>query len=251
MKKSLILSAAVIATTAAMASAVESSNTFGVLKVTAAANQDEVVMSVPWVEVGSSEDIPLADLFTTASDLAEGDKLYAFSGVTYYVWEWNGTAWTSPKIFTDGVEGESVSLSDVTLPRGKAFILSRKSSTASATYYISGQYNSAAAATAITAGDEEKPGYTLIANTQATAIDLNSSIYSGTPTSGDKIKGTFGVYTYLTTTDGVATDGWYKWAVVDSVNQLTKTDVTLPQGVGAWYVRKGTEALTINWPAAE
>ena len=151
--KSLAFFSCVLATGAALASAVTSETTFGVLKV--ASTNAQTVISVPWEAVGTSgSDIKVKD-FVKTTDMTDGDELYLYDSgsQSYKMWvldgsenpHWVGTTTVTKKktniTATAGDDGE-----DDTIARGQALIIVRANynsgTTPAPAIYLYGQYNS-------------------------------------------------------------------------------------------------------------
>lgn len=268
MKKLIVTACAAIASAVALASTVESSNVFGVLKVSLADSKPETAkqyfISVPWEKVGASGTaINPTDLVLTKG-LSAGDHLFAY-GQTTSGYDTKFGAW---KVKSEN-DGENVVLSweaaqvvDTTVtpnatypagsitgvPRGQGLILE----TQATEIYLSGQY--------ATGGDVtiENGAYTLIGGSQAKDYQLSSSAgaltgegvnvsWSGTPATGDRI--------YLAAQEFYEWNGTI-WAersqkdVFPYSPTYTPAKVVIPKGRGAWYSSQATSesaALTITF----
>lgn len=234
-----ILSALAIAA-ASTALAVESSNTFGILRVDSTAA--ETVVAIPWVAAGTGTAIAVKDVVKTAG-LNDGDQLYYYNDGNYKLWVLEGGAWkgaTSVK----GENGGKVTAAEgdnTTLARGGAIILVR--SNPAAQFYLYGQYTTAGASVTPTTN-----GKSLIAPPLTTDFDLNKSgAMTGTPSAGDMIIVDLGtVLTY-----NGAVNGWSQAKTVFSDGTFTTTydrsKATIPAGKGVWYVSKGESVPTFNF----
>lgn len=215
------------ASIAAFATAVESDNTFGLMKVTVPSGVGEVIVGVPWVAVGGGDIVP-TNLVTTTG-LAEDDWLFYFDNGKFDGWKVMDGVWTAALI-SDGTHSSTYYQSGLggrTSARGQALIVK----TAQPYVYLSGQYaNNTAGETEVTAGK-----WNLIAPSvpSDSYIDLNGEgIFSGTPAEGDFIiEGGHPSrhYTYK------AGEGWgYESTAVQ--NPGWQLGLTVPQGTGIWYV---------------
>lgn len=249
MKKNIALLGGLLASAMAVATNVESANTFGVMKIDVGAGTNEVVIAVPWMAVGDGTfSVTVSNLLNTAS-LASGDELYAYDDTNnkYAMWRWNGTTWTDPETFVNGGKVDAAKADVVTLARGKGFILKRASADSAVSYYISGQYTQDSSCVAITPYAEGKAGWTLIAPSGASDVDLNSGVtWSTTPDANDVI--VLDVGTQYTRNS--ANDAWQKFTGYNKnrIKQYSTTGVTIPVGHGVWYMRMGTGALDLTWP---
>ena len=256
MKKILFSAAAVCAAGLAMATSVESPNTFGVLKVSS--TNAETVVSVPWEAVGSGN-VKVKD-FVMTSNMTAGDTLYLYNSTnkTYKGWVLSdGNSWTGlTAVATMG--GKSVSAgADDTLDRGQALIISRgnydSGSTPADSIYLYGQYTSTGVGTyTLTAGKA-----TLFApvNTTSSAFYLNrpeaSEIPSGTTVAcvdtwtnvnnGDTIRlqdkrGNSYVVTYNDT----------NWVLMLPGGNTTTAAAIIQPGMGAWYISTGNSNVSFT-----
>ena len=231
---------------AVTASAVTSSNTCGLMNVP---STDKITMiAVPWVTVlGEGDTMKVANLVKTDT-LTAGDELYYYDGATYYRWTLTDGVWT-PSATTKSEGGQSVTVqapdADYGIARGKGLFLVRKDTTKEIWLY--GQYSSAAVSVTPAAGRADAPAYTMIANPNAAAYDLNAKGVAGA--AGDQILLGDGVTLY---TRGASQ--WTKTVVVEKtigtkkiqVKSQSAEGVTIPAGQGAWYVSKGGSP-TIAW----
>lgn len=252
MKKQIVTACALIASVAAFATSVESSNTFGVLKIAAPAGQS--IIPVPWEKVGGG-DIVVAD-YVLPTGLSTGDMLYWYDNgeANYKVWKIDNGAWTSVganKIESTGVTPIESALTQ-TFSRGSAAILNL---TSDATVYLSGQYNSADVAVKIygpTAEDAAKLSRvsTLIAPSKAGEVTISncSPFYTDKDctqaATADDLKGDSILlpdgksYKYSKTFGG-----WY----LEGVSAPNTTAVHIPVGQGAWYSRGNAGNIYIQW----
>ena len=250
MKLSVIAASALI-TIAAFGedvTSVETSNTFGVMKVSCSAQK--VIVCTPWVKALTADAIQLKDLVMTAG-LEPDDSIILYTGKTGKVsdfksWvlgengEWQGVAVTD-------VNGTTLPGADEAIARGAGFWFVKKNFTAGATYdlYLYGQDTADAATSTVVAN-----AYNLVANpkTEDVAITALSGV---TPAVGDTIQVPNGsapakVYTYKNGAWGksvktqIAT-GQYKMAW-----QAITADEKIPAGQGFWYISKGG-AGAIAW----
>ncbi len=247
MKKQIVTACALIASVAAFATSVESSNTFGVLKI--AAPKGQSIIPVPWEKVGGG-DIVVTD-YVLPTGLTDGDLLYWYdaNAGAYKVWKIASGAWavdTTIKVDADSISTETSNLTD-TVARGTAAILNLSEPEY---VYLSGQYADSTVTTTIyglASGEHEKYPLkfksTLIAAPQAEDYSLKNMTVTGTVT-GDKIMvASSPAVTYVYGTVG-GTTGWYKPGLDAS---SCKFDVKIPSGVGAWYMRYNDGNITITW----
>lgn len=234
--KKLLTIAAIAAATSALA--VESSNTFGILRVDSTSAQ--TIVSIPWLAAGGGN-INVADVVKTAN-LNAGDKLYYYStGTTNYrVWQLSQAG-----VWKEAVPAGESAAPDPTLARGNAIILERfapENGSIANCFYLYGQYTDTNPSVTCVAN-----GYTLLAPTGLNRdCDLNSTdccTFEGEINENDMIyipnvNGVYSIYEY----DNKKWGMWKKTFVVGA---------TIPVGSGAWYVSKGGSP-TITWknPAA-
>lgn len=235
MTKLLTIAAIAAASTAL---AVESSNTFGILRVDSTAAQ--TIVSVPWVAAGGGN-INVADIVKTAN-LNNGDKLYYYNtGTTNYrVWELTNGAWQEAV-----PAGESATQNPV-LARGNAIILERfapQDGSIANCFYLYGQYTTDASSTTCVAN-----GYTLLAPSTTEDFNLNATgVMSGTPNANDRI----GV---PVTNDGIQSLALLRYNDTDNKWGIKKATwdyslATIPAGQGVWYISAGGEP-TFTWTTA-
>lgn len=227
-----ILSALAIAA-ASTALAVESSNTFGILRVDSSAAQ--TIVSVPWEAAGGGE-IKVADIVKTAN-LNNGDKLYYYNGSGYTMWQLTDGAWVEAQ----SGEGE---LTYQDIPRGGAIILERfapQGGSIANCFYLYGQYTTAGSSTTCVAN-----GYTLLAPPSTTETDLNTKTWT-TPGSNDNI------ILQDTTVLHYRNSKWGK--LTKELNRETGviTETVDPSvakiaaGEGAWYHNDQSKDVTVQW----
>lgn len=270
--KKIVLASAVLASVAAVATAVESSNTFGVMKITDSVTR-ELVIGVPWAAVSSANNDAI-NAMNLVLPTANGDQLYWYDKTNkeYYIWTVKNGAWAvdTATVLSDGLSKNEIGSAEKTLARGDAVILLRETPAANSDIYLSGQVATAGTPSstilAPTAAElarlSTSVAYTLIANPNPSAdADLNIAErfysdeglktavdYKANDLDNDKI-----VLSNGTTYGHDSTSGWYKWtggAKGDGgfiPNQKTYTGVTIPAGQGAWYVRNGASTLYIKW----
>lgn len=262
MKKLLTIAAIAAASTAL---AVESSNTFGILRVDSSAA--ETIVAVPWEGAGatgeSANKILVKDVIKTANltrgldaQGTNGDQLYYYADDSYKTWLLNNEGeWVGARIVMTGKTVEVGTNSD-TLSRGGALILVRKNptkivdeETVANPFYLYGQYTIAGASVKPVAN-----GTSLIAppSTAEAGFDLNGDgvMTGSTPANGDYIIVDLGtVLTYNTV------EGKKKWSKASTTFDLatgftTTYDTTaavIPSGKGVWYVSTGDSVPTFNF----
>lgn len=247
--KKLIFGCAALASALVFASSVESSNVFGVLKVD---NTDEqVIISVPWVTVGSSGNaISPTDLVCT-TDLQENDYMLYYtvedSVGKYYSWKINSSgAWVSSKVLPDTAKEAYAAGSDKTATRGTDALILVRPGTRSA-FYLNGQHKEGTTSVTMSSGTSESPKWTFFAPTSAANVNVNSFTYTETnhPVAGDKIRFGLGKEFYYV---GEYDDGgqwYYNKPTTVSVGGQTQTvnvqttEAVLPAGVAAIYISVG------------
>ncbi len=254
MKKILFSAAAVCAAGLAMATSVESPNTFGVLKIDSA--NAETVVSVPWEAVGSGN-VKVKD-FVMTSNMTAGDILYLYDSEkeTYKGWmlqvQDSEKSWVGLTPVTS-IGGKTVQTGsdDDTLARGQALIICR--SNTSAPIYLYGQYTTTGVSYSMAAGKA-----TLFApvNTTSSAFYLNndtSDIPNGTmvPCVTEWTNVNADDMIRLQTANGNAIMlNWNstanKWGREKGDGSFVYTRAVLQPGMGAWYISKGDSAVTFS-----
>ena len=238
MKKLIATACAAIASAAALASTVESSNTFGVLKV-ATTGAGQYFISVPWKTVGGSADTIAPTNLVLATNLNANDRLYAYAG------SGSGTqfgAWYVEDDEKSGVksweEDDVLDSSDEkitppsTVARGAGILIETNADA----IYLTGQYSEDNKAITITgSSDGETPAYTLIGAKLAKSYALNGQDWPGAA-ANDVILLNGGK---TTTFNGTT------WSKVGG--KFTGTEPVLTAGTGAWYIRYGTGTASVTF----
>ncbi len=226
---------------------VESSNTFGILKVES--GSDVTIVAIPWVECGTGEAVKVANLVKT-DNLTKGDQLYVYEKGTWLLFLLGDSAWEAATTAAEngGVPAITTSNPNKTISRGSAVILKRQDTTKP--FYLYGQESGATASVTAIGGSAAAPGYTALASPSTSDV-LVSSIPVGAKDSElrilEKVDGEPAERTYR----AVTFDGSVKWAkfVVSgtrgSWTEVGNTD-TIPAGVGFWYVNTGSD-VKIDW----
>jgi hypothetical protein len=249
--KKVVSILSIFATTVAIASSVQSDNTFGVLKLDIGTAAGQTIISVPWENVGGG-DIEVDKIMLT-NNLAVDDQLWYFNQVNkkYQVWKLTATGWAAQDVVS---ESKEVALDDTTVPRGSALIIERNTVGANGNVYLYGQYTASTATNSI-AYNSDAEVFSLIAPTATTGSTVNLNLdldYEGTPLVGDQIiQGAGDIYTYRVPSAGGG-EKWCKstWEQVDGgkLQTFVTTGVTLPVGKGAWYRRQqGNAPLSLIW----
>ena len=251
--KKIVSILSIFAATVAIASSVQSDNTFGVLKLNIGTEIGQTIISVPWENVGGG-DVDVNKIMLT-NNLASGDQLWYFNqeSTKYQVWELTAEGWSAQSVVSEKQESADDSTK---VPRGSALIIKRNAVGANGNVYLYGQYTASTATNSI-AYNSGAEVFSLIAPTATTGetVDLNSGLeYEGTPCENDQIimgAGTDNIYTYRVPTAGDS-PAWCKTSWVEQgggkVQRFVATDVTLPVGKGAWYRRqKVNEPLSLIW----
>ena len=233
---------------------VSGGNVVGLLRVDSVSTN--TIVAVPWVAC-SAEGSPIAvsNLVKTAN-LTAGDMLYALdaAGNRFNAWqlvagEDGVLGWSAVKqVEMTGVATKTDSAAAATLARGAAGLLSRQHPEAGS-FYLCGQYSSAAATTAIVAGSAGEPRYHLVASPGASDLALNSLDWTGVD-AADRI--------YVTRADGTtvelhykdATDKWCLNSLEEVGHFYRNVEVpyagSVSAGTGFWYASHGGTP-TINW----
>lgn len=225
----------------------QSNNTCGLMNVPS--TTATTMIAVPWVTVGGTEDaMKVANLVKTDT-LTAGDELYYYDGFTYYRWVLTGGEWT-PSATAKSENGKSVTVqapdADYGIARGKGLFLVRQDT--SKEIWLYGQYSTSSVSVEVLKGSGEAPAYTMIANPSTVDYGLNAHGVEGAAGDMIQIPGDATVYTYKgdswgyvqkkgTTTVRGKTVDVMEWAV---------GEVTIPAGMGAWYISKGGEP-SIAW----
>lgn len=245
-----VIAASALATIAAFGAdvtSVETSNTFGVMKVTCSAQK--VIVCTPWVKALTAGDIAIKDLVMTAG-LKDGDAIILHTGTSgkigsgFKSWVLNGGQWKGTAV-TD-VNGTTVAGVDETIMRGAGFWFVKKSFSEPYDLYLYGQDATEAVTSAIVAN-----AYNLVANPKTTAVAI-TTLSGVTPAAGDTIQVPNGanpakVYTYKNGAWGksvktpIGTTGQFTmtWKAVDDKE-------VIPAGQGFWYISKGGSGK-ITW----
>lgn len=247
MKLRLMMGVCALAAATALGADVMGRNVCGLMKVPS--NAKVTMIAVPWVTVGGGADtMKVANLVKTDT-LSEGDELYYYDGEKYFSWKLQGNAWKPATTSKKDAKGNPVTIQapdpSYALPRGKGLFLVRQDVTKEIWLY--GQHSTATISVAVAAGTAAAPAYTMIANPNAEAYDLNVKRVGA---AGDQIllgDGGTTLYTRTETawtrkTDVKKTMG----GVARTVKEDTTEGVVIPAGTGAWYVSKGGSP-TIVW----
>lgn len=242
MQKSIFAASLLLAGVAfADTSVVETEYVLGVMPVNAT-GKTEVILSIPWVAEGSGEDIAVSNLVKTAGLAADhnGDTMlrwYDTSAGDYKIWNLVSRSGTNYWVEASGMSDAARELS-----RGDAVLLSTTNGTLS-TVYVVGQVGSTSSVTTTIAAssDGESPAYTLLAPPTATKVNLNDIEFTGTIDQNDRIvtEVSSGIQTTF-----IRNDGNSKW-----VSMWGGEIAGVPAGKGFWYVRYGTDALSVSWSA--
>lgn len=264
MKTKMMLLVSLFAAGAAFASAdVTASHVLGAMPVSLAENQTEAIISIPWIEAGTSatEGIAVSNIVKTAN-LDTGDMLYWYntdssSWEMWYLTTGSGSVKYWQAVSTSDDEGDAlgdfhkVAASATVLKRGEAVLLKRTGKSAT-TIFVIGQYSASATETlTIAKGTKNAPKVTMIAPPKAAATDLNGATWTNVG-SGDLI--------YIRAGNGGLVKTFYyqngKWGY-ETLNTSTmevtfNNTAEVPVGCGAFYVSQtdGGSAPTMQWPAA-
>lgn len=253
MKLRLMMGVCALAAATALGADVMGRNVCGLMNVPSGAKV--TMIAVPWVTVGGEADaMKVADLVKTDT-LKPGDELYYYDGATYFSWKLQGTVlqgnvWTPAATTKEDAKGNPVTIqapdASYALPRGKGLFLVRQDATKEIWLY--GQHSTAQVSVAVAAGTAGTPAYTMIANPNAVAYDLNAKGVGGA--AGDQILLDDGGTTLYTRTETAWTRKTDVTKTINGVDRTFKMDtadgVVIPAGTGAWYVSKGGSP-TIVW----
>ncbi|MCQ2368136.1 MAG: hypothetical protein MJ109_03885 [Kiritimatiellae bacterium] len=241
------------------AMAVESSNTFGILRVDSTAAQ--TIVSIPWEAAGGGaikvKDVVKTANLTPASGEYIGDQLYYYDTTAetpaYKMWHLTSTGWEGAQTViasgTDVQQQVSAGSDSDVLSRGGAIILVRQNPTTGTPavakpFYLYGQYNSALPEISVTR-NASNGTYTLIAPPSADSVALNSGNWTGV-TAGDHIILPSGQPLYWKD----ATDKWCTLTTDLNTGDETYTSYTtpIPAGEGVWMcVAKGSGTVSVQW----
>lgn len=253
MRLRLMMGVCALAAATALGADVMGRNVCGLMNVPSGAKV--TMIAVPWVTVGGSADaMEVANLVKTDT-LSEGDELYYYDGATYFSWKLQGNVlqgnvWTPAATTKKDAKGNPVTIqapdASYALPRGKGLFLVRQDATKEIWLY--GQHSTAPISVAVAAGTAGTPAYTMIANPNAVAYDLNAKGVGGA--AGDQILLGDGGTTLYTRTETAWTRKTDVTKTINGVDRTFKTDTTegvvIPAGKGAWYISKGGSP-TIAW----
>ena len=247
MKLRLMMGWCALAATVALGEDVTGKNVCGLMNVPSDAKV--TMIAVPWVTVGGSADaMKVANLVKTDT-LSENDELYYYANGTYYRWLLTSGVWTPTATTKEDAKGNSVTIEapvdSYTLPRGTGLFLVL--SNTKKEIWLYGQYSTAPVSVAVAAGTAGAPAYTMIANPNTEAYDLNTKGVGGA--AGDQIL-LDDAKTLYTRTETAWTRKTDVKMTIKGVERTFKTDtadkVVIPAGTGAWYVSKGGSP-TIAW----
>lgn len=248
MKLRLMMGVCALAAATALGADVMGRNVCGLMNVPSGAKV--TMIAVPWVTVGGEADaMKVADLVKTDT-LSAGDELYYYDGSVYRCWKLQGDAWQPATVALKDAKGNDLSVqtpdASYALPRGKGLFLVRQNVTKEIWLY--GQHSTAPISVRVAAGTAGTPAYTMIANPNAEAYDLNEKGVGGA--AGDQILLGDGGTTLYTRTETAWTRKTDVTKTINGVDRTFKTDTTegvvIPAGTGAWYVSKGGSP-TIAW----
>lgn len=248
MKLRLMMGVCALAAATALGADVMGRNVCGLMNVPSGAKV--TMIAVPWVTVGGEADaMKVADLVKTDT-LSAGDELYYYDGSVYRCWKLLGGAWQPTTVTLKDAKGNDLSVqtpdASYALPRGKGLFLVRQDATKEIWLY--GQHSTAPISVAVAAGTAGTPAYTMIANPNAAAYDLNTKGVGGA--AGDQILLGDGGTTLYTRTETAWTRKTDVTKTIGGVARTFKKDTTegvvIPAGTGAWYVSKGGSP-TIAW----
>lgn len=248
MKLRLMMGVCALAAATALGADVMGRNVCGLMNVPSDAKV--TMIAVPWVTVGGEADaMKVANLVKTDT-LSAGDELYYYDGSVYRCWKLQGGAWQPTTVTLKDAKGNDLSVqtpdASYALPRGKGLFLVRQD--AAKEIWLYGQHSTAQVSVDVAAGTAGTPAYTMIANPNAKAYDLNTKGVGGA--AGDQILLGDGGTTLYTRTETAWTRKTDVTKTIGGVARTFKKDTTegvvIPAGTGAWYVSKGGSP-TIAW----
>lgn len=248
MKLRLMMGVCALAAATALGADVMGRNVCGLMNVPSDAKV--TMIAVPWVTVGGEADaMKVANLVKTDT-LSAGDELYYYDGSVYRCWKLQGGAWQPTTVTLKDAKGNDLSVqtpdASYALPRGKGLFLVRQD--AANEIWLYGQHSTAQVSVDVAAGTAGTPAYTMIANPNAKAYDLNTKGVGGA--AGDQILLGDGGTTLYTRTETAWTRKTDVTKTINGVDRTFKKDTTdgvvIPAGTGAWYVSKGGSP-TIAW----
>lgn len=237
-----ILSALAIAA-ASTALAVESSNTFGILRVDS--DKAQTIVSIPWTDCGTGGAIKVKDVVKTAN-LTINDQLYYYNNGSYKLWVLASTGWVGAQSVkgenggVDAAEGD-----DSTLARGGALILVRQN--ISVPFYLYGQVAWSTAENTLTTTIAAS-SKTLLAPPTDKNVELNNTDYvtwTGVA-AGDLILLSNGTMLQWDSSKSM-------WGKITGFDPSTMTDTydydvaVLAAGQGAWYARQAASNASVTW----
>ena len=255
--KKIVSILSIFATTAAIASSVQSDNTFGVLKLDIGTATGQTIICVPWENVGGG-DVDVNKIMLT-NNLTNGDMLYYFNtnSVKFQVWKLTSTGWEHQTVVPEGKENqlEAASVSQ-TIPRGAALVIERNTAVTSGEVYLYGQYVASTGTSTISAATAESDVYSLIAPCGTGSVDLNSNSlgWSSKAAAGDTISCGTNTYSWDGTSWYYEENGTEQAIHIDGSGGNTFTPpnkvtaITIPAGQGVWYKRaKDGGSFPVTW----
>ena len=215
-------------------------------------NAKVTMIAVPWVTVGGADTMKVANLVKTDT-LSPGDELYYYDGGVYRCWKLQGGAWQPTTVALNDAKGNPVTYetpdASYALPRGKGLFLVR--SKTEKEIWLYGQYSTAPVSVTVAKGEvvdgKMVPAYTMIANPNTEAYDLNTKGVGGAE--GDQILLDDAKTLYRYKDSSWKKQGTTTVNIGGSEKPLTtwvEGGCVIPAGRGAWYVSKGGQP-TIKW----
>lgn len=253
--KRIIATAMTLALAAGLASAAEvpSQNIVGYKTMTL--NPGYTMLSLNWVEVGTATDeIAINDLFdnaeeaanvTAADAFAQADNIQLWNGSAYvtYYYRYNSAKFKTPAWVK--AAANTVATTD-TIPLGAGFWYLKRGTDAKALTFAA-QVNTAASQQHVFDGGK----YTMWGSGFSAEMPLNDARWdwvTDAPVAADAFAqadniqlwngSTYVTYYYRYNSAKFKTPAWVK----ASANTVATTD-SIPLGVGAWYLRRGTDGL--------
>ena len=253
MKLNTIFAASLFATGVAFADSatVDAECILGVLPVAVAADQNDIILNIPWIEASQSstgDGVAVVNLVKTAN-LSDGDMLFWYDGSAYQAWTIDKNAWVPTLVSKSAGIPAAVEATEETLQRGQAIILHRLDAEEAATIYIVGQYVAGSGSSTIAAGAPKAPVYTLIAPPSVDSPTVLSAKLTSA-VDGDEVTfmkgGQIKSYSYKGTSWGTTSLDQTKTPPRPVFTPASADDMTLPAGAGLYYKRCGAK-FTVNW----
>lgn len=266
MKLKTVFAASLLVGSVAFADSTEvtAEHVLGVMPLTVG---EETIISIPWVEsgtTGDSQTIAVTNIIKTAN-LAVGDCLLWYNNAGgYQAWTVQSGSpnyWAPTQVAPMGRVYSSEGTENQVLSRGGALILHRFKSgetpIADTTIYIVGQYSAENGSSTIAAGTVDEPVFNLLASPAVSGeVDLSIKLSALTLTLGDQVvfentNGDTVNYTWGTI-ESTGTAGWGHSVWNDQSEDIefvaaTANSMKISAGKGFWFKSCWNAARTISW----